>query len=337
MQKNYLLERATILFKGPWFNYFAEKRASKAIPLIIYLRKLVIETIPVEVIQKHEIDEAIEHQKKAVKIANKADVRIYKSAFRLEVGQEKDYKLILHMLGKIRKELIKLSGQKGGDIDTEKAIMKDFVRHFTKESKQILDKEKETERKAYFDWIAPVITSAEADTLSFMQKKAMMMKTDDISRLAAIAISYEARVIRKGSIRLRNYERKLTDALNLLNKGKKKEGEARRALEKVRNDILEDVKKEFGATFLLLKRDILLDMVILKFLSLEDDEIRQFLGTPGTVPTTPEINNQKLIKQAKGHIAEHGHMLAVGLRRLMAEEEEIAKEEDELARMAEQR
>ncbi len=315
----YVEKKYATIFKGPWMLYFRQASGGrKSVRLIIALRRLVLDVIPKEVAKKHNIEKALKKQDKVEDIAEEIDDKMYNVAFEIELDQEKAFEIIGKMEAAWEKAMKKGKKRDG------RAILRKMNAEFQAELIKILKEEEDEEKEIYWRYLEPVIKSSEKEGQAMMAKIAQMFKTkEDVSRLAAVAFKWGARALRKSTINLKQDEHQLEIALKQLEEAdSKKIGKATSKLRDIDRRIIAHASKEFKSTYLLLKRDLLLDIVLLNLLNTDDQEMRKFVAQH-FMPQAPELKNMEDLKRIKKDIAEHGHVIAQGLRRLIAEESNI--------------
>lgn len=319
----YLTEKLTTVFKGPWMMYWKERgEGKKAVRWMILLRKLVFETIPEEVAKEHDITQAIKDQNKVEKIAKEIDKKTYMLAFNVEVEMEKAWEIFIQTeneWGRFIEEA------KERDKNTAELIAKIDQDYQTKLI-QLSDKQGSLERDAYLRFVEPVIKEAEFEGAKrvMMVRVAQLFKTkEDISRFAALAIRWGARAVRRNLKGLQKDSKGLRNIFLRIRKAKGREVRKLVNSLKVMDDaMVVHAEKEFSNTYLLLKRDLLLDMILLGILNEENEEMKRFVKE-NLMPRAPELENMGDIKKIKEEIAYHCHILAQGLRRLIHTQAEL--------------
>jgi len=320
--KGYLRQKWWIVFKGPWMLYFKESHGGKkSVRAIILLRSLVTKIIPNAVVQEHNISKALHAQKRAGKLAEQADQKSYMLAFNVELELEQVFKL----LEKLEDAWSKISRKlKKGNI-RDGAMIAELDEHFQAELIKLLKQEDSEEKEIYWKYLEPVIKTAEnkSDSKAMMAKVAQMFKTkEDISRFAAIAFKWGARAERKGFVGLSKDLRGVQGIVNRLGKKNANVKGLANSLREMDKKIIGNVKKEFKSTYLLLKRDMLMDLVLLGILNKSNKWARQFIQQH-LMPKAPELENMSELNKVRESIKTHGHILAQGLRRLIAQESNI--------------
>ena len=322
MAKGYLSQKWWIVLKGPWMLYFKEAHeGKKSVQAIILLRSLVAEKIPKAVIQEHNISKALREQKAAGKLADKADQKSYMLAFNVELELEQVFKILEKLEDAWSRISVKL---KKGDI-RDGGMIAELDEHFQAELIQLLKQEDKEDKEIYWQYLEPVIKTAESksDSKAMMAKIAQMFKTkEDISRFAAIAFKWGARAGRKGFIGLSKDLRGVQGIVNRLGKKNANVQGLARSLKEMDKKIIGHVKKEFKSTYLLLKRDLLMDLVLLGLLNKDNQEMWQFVQQH-LMPKAPELENMNELRKVRESIKAHGHIIAQGLRRLIAQESNI--------------
>lgn len=331
----YLTEKLTTVFKGPWMMYWKERgEGNKAVKWMILLRKLVFETIPEEVVKEHNITKAIKDQNKVEKVTEEIDKETYMLAFNVEVEMEKAWGIIMQT----EVEWERFMREENERNKNAALLIARVDEDYQKRLIRLSDEQGSLERDAYLRLLEPVIREAEFEGAKsvMMKNVALLFKTKkDVSRFAAIAIRWGAGAVRRNLKGLKKESRELKNTFLRIRETKGKEvGKLINSLKAINNAMVVHAEKEFSNTYLLLKRDLLLDMVLLGILNEENMEMRNFIEK-NLMPRAPELENMGDIKEIKEEIARHCHVLAQGLRRLIhtqAELKSMARRELVMAR-----
>ncbi len=338
MAEGFIREKVTTVFKGPYLMYWKEVREGKrSVRHIILLRSLLFEDIPQKVLKKHNIEKAIKLQVKADKVAEEISEDLYKMAFNVELEEEAFDKMVMKIENAWAKAREKIES---GEISEEKLIL-EIDEHFQAEVIKLVIEEDKEERDIYWHYLEPVIKETEkGGREAAMARVAQMFKTkEDVSRLAGIAIKWEARALRRGFIGLKRDKKRLIGAFSKLWAKKANVTELTKELDQIDKSIIRDMKKEFRSTYLLLKRDLLLDLVLLGLLREDNKELREYV-IKRFMPRAPELGEAEKLEKIRGEIKEHCHVIAQGMRRLIGDQAKIrrmAETEEKLAKRAEAR
>lgn len=322
MMAGWLTQWVSTIFKGPYFLYLKERwEGRKIVGLIIHLRRYVLKKIPEEVRKEHDIDKVLEDQDKVEKQAKKIDKKGFRLGFHVEIDEEKALKII----DKIERVWIRarFKAMKSKNVAFNNALNR-IEEEFQNELMKVLYEGEREEREIYWKYLEPIIRVAEksGDHATIMQKVALLFKKEDVSRLASIAFRWEARGERKAVVNLKKDEREIEKLLAELDKKDVNPGRIAKNLRVCVKMVTEHAKNEFRNTYLLWKRDFLLNLVMLRLLDIDEREMMQFIRE-NIMPKAPEIKNIQDVEEIKNSLAKNAHVLAQGFRRLMGEEKSI--------------
>ncbi|MBU1005342.1 MAG: hypothetical protein KKC54_04655 [Nanoarchaeota archaeon] len=315
----WLTRKFSTILKGPYWLYWKERSEGRnAVILLIHLRRFVLENIPKDVEQRHNIDKALKEQDRVEEDAKKIVDKGFRLGFNVELNQE----IALGIIRKIEKAFETARARNHGKLDAKLArIEAEFQQGLLK----VLGEGEKEDREIYFKYLEPAIKIAEksGDHKTLMADVAQLFKTkEDISRLAVMAFRWEARGVRKSVVSLEKDERKIEGLLS-------KAGSKKININKLAANLREAVKiitvhlrNEFRTSFVMWKRDFILTLVMLRLMDLEEAKMEDFVKRH-LMPRAPELKNISDIESIKKRLAEDLHVLAQGFRRLIGEEREL--------------
>ncbi len=312
MMAGWLTRKFSTILRGPYFLYWKEKHEGrKAVLLTLHLKRYILETIPEEVMKKHNVEKALRYQDKVEKEADKVVDKGFRLAFNVQLDEEK----ALALIGEIEEAWAKARKKHPNLGAAFNEVQAEFDREL---AKTLQECENET-KEIYWHELEPVIKVAEksGDKTAIMAKVAQMFKTkEDVSRFASIAFAWEARSLRRNVINLEKDETQIENVLSRLDKKDVKPERIVIALRAIVKRVTEHAKNEFRNAYIAWKRDFLLNLVLLRLLDLDEENIQKFMQKR-VMPKAPEIENIKDIEIIKKTLANNCHVLAQGYRRLI--------------------
>src|SRR3989339_63033 len=146
----WLTTKFSTIFKSPYMLYWKERSEGKRIvSLVIHLRRHILQTIPEDVMKKHEIDKALRFQDKAEEEAKTIDKKGFRLAFNVEI----DEVMALDLIGKIENAFIK-ARKKHRSLGT---ALDQIELEFQKELARTLNKCEEETKEIYWHQLEPII------------------------------------------------------------------------------------------------------------------------------------------------------------------------------------
>lgn len=336
----YLSRKFSTFFKGKYFLYLKEKREGKRIvSAIININHEVLQRIPEAVTRDHNIDVALNHQRRVEKLAEKAGVDTVALGINVEYNEEKALEILEEIEDAMKKYMKKGMAPNLARIEIEFLIA----------LQRKMDALKAEDKGLYLGDLNTIILQTETGEghAILTERAKLFFKKNTVSNLAKIAVTWEGRRLRKGVGKLEDDEKHIKRFLAEAEKAAKEHGEERkksyRAAEKIKDrdkllrekediifnrikdcfqKILGHVAGVFKNGYLLFKRDFLFIMIMLYLMEKEEEEMRQFI-IAHLMPKAPEEEQLERTHEVKKKLTKGARDIAQGFRILMSEEEKI--------------
>jgi len=312
MAEGWLTHYWSKLIKLPFFlRQQMRRRERKIVRTLHHMKFFIYDKIPKEVLKEHRVTKASKEQLRVNKEAKKLE----KEEFQLGFDEEIEETLTIKDIEKIEKTLVEHEmhhGQTG------------YEQEFGKKINAILISENTDERKTYFKYLEPIIKVAEkkGDYKALMEE-IRLLGTTQTNIFASIAMRLDIRSASKGITHLRRDEKALERALAKWDNAKNKR-EALQQLDIILKQIEIDVENTLHSDALIAKRDFLLIILTLKYID-DDEEMMTKYYLEHVMPKLPEEERIEDFEKLKKKFAEDMHVLAQGMRRIFASEQEAEK------------
>ena len=306
------------IIKFPFvLRYQMRGKGKKIFYLLRHMRFYIYEKIPKEVVEEHRVTQALKDQQKLGKDAKKAVKAEYDLAFDAQVEEALSLKDLRNMENKIL-EHERLHGPTG------------YEEEFGRKIAAILDKAHGEDKKVYFGYLEPMIKVAEkrGDYKSLMAQ-IRTLGPSQLHALSALALRMEIRTASKELRKLKKDKNKILDALLTWDRVKKNRQLAELHLKTAMAEIEKAIEAELHNDTLITKRDFLLTLLTLQFID-ENEILMQDYYHKHIMPQIPESERIKSLEEVKKELADHAHVLAQGLRRILAAEEDSKKMAQEI-------
>lgn len=312
MAEGWLTHFWSKLIKLPFFLRGQMRRRERKIVRILHHMKFYIyDKIPREVLKEHRVTKAIKDQLKV----NKEAKKLQKAEFQLGFDEEVEETLTLREIKEIEKTLLEHEWRHGPT---------GYEQDFGKKIAVILNGENTEERKIYFTYLEPIIKVAEkkGDYKALMEE-IRLLGTTQTNIFASLAMRLDIRSASKGITRLRKDKKALRKALEKWDKAKDKQA-ALVHLENVLKQVEIDTEATLHSDALVAKRDFLLVILTLKYIDDDEESMREYYSEH-VMPKIPEEEEITNFEELKKKFAEDMHVLAQGMRRIFATEQEAEK------------
>ena len=312
----YVEKKLTTVLKGPLSISLKQRfEARRYVNGIIRMRR-ILDAISEEVRQKHNIAKALKLQDRVEELARRIIENGFLLGFNGEMGMEKALAKIRAIIGDWEKadREGKLSRElKAQDADFQRKIWGDVV------------KGEKQQRELYFRLLEVMIRLGESrgDNSNMMASVALLFKQKEgVSRFAKFAFRGEARGERRGIVGLGKDESEIKGYLESLGHKKVDAKKVLRNLAMWDGRAIANEEEEFKESYLLWKRDFMLNLILLHLLQEHVVMMRQFISER-LMPMAAEEKNIKDIQEIRGKLAQNGHILAQGFRIIIAQEKRI--------------
>ncbi|MBI2102183.1 hypothetical protein HYT53_06245 [Candidatus Woesearchaeota archaeon] len=303
------------IFKAPFIMRWEMRGEGRTVFRVLrHMRFKIYNSIPEKVL-KHDVTPALKEQKTLFKDSKKA----VESEFELGFNEQVEETLSLKEVEEIEKRLMeheKLHGPISNEAE------------FGRKIKTILANAHGEDRELYFKYLEPIIRVAEkrGDYKALMERLRLSMKDDEslLNILSALALRLEVRAASKGLNKLRRDKKRVYDALYTWDRVKKDKRLAELHIKTALAEIQKDIETELHNDTIIAKRDFLLTLLTLKYID-DDETLMEKYYRDQVMPKLPENERITDFEELKTKLAEHAHVLAQGLRRIMAAEEEAGK------------
>ena len=312
----YVEKKLTTVLKGPLSISLKQRfEARRCVNGIIRMRRL-LDAIQKEVRQKHNIAKALKLQDRVEELARRIIENGFLLGFNAEMGMEKALAKIKAIIedwekadraGKLSREL------KAQDADFERKMWGEVVQG------------EKRQRELYFRSLEVMIRLGESkgDNSTMMANIALLFKQKEgVSRFAKFAFRGEARGERRGIVGLGKDESKIKGYLESLGHKKVDAKKVLRNLAMWDGKAIADAEEGFRESYLLWKRDFLLNIILLHLLQEHVVMMRQFISER-LMPMAAEEKNISDIQEIRRKLAQNGHILAQGFRIIIAKEKGI--------------
>lgn len=306
------------LIKSPFIlRYQMRGKGRKIFHVLRHMRFFIYNRIPERVLKKHEVTKALKDQQALEKDAKKA----VKAEFDLAFDAQIEEALSLKEVGQIEKVLLQheeLHGPTG------------YEAEFGRKVAAIIANAHGDDRKVYFTYVEPIMKVAEkSGDHRVLMAQIRTLGPDQLDILAAIALRLEIRTASKELKKLRADKRVINSALSEWDAAKKDKQKAEQHLKTVLKEMEKDLETDLHNDTLIVKRDFLLTLLTLRFINDEEVFDVQYYRD-NVMPKIPEQERIRDFEQLKVSLGEHAHVLAQGLRRIMAAEEDAQKKAQQI-------
>lgn len=279
--------------------------------LLPHIRLLIYERIPQEVLKDHNVSRADRDQLTAVKEADKVERAESDVGFNVEVEEVLSLDRVRDIL-RMMLEHAERNGPTGHEIK--------FANHVLER----LGISRAESREIYFKFLEPILRVAElkGDHKALMEV-IRLLGNDQTNIFSAIALRLD---IRASGLGLSKLGRDKKELQVILTQYSKKAGQTG-AIEQELTAILARIEKDVDVLHsdaLVEKRDFLLTILLLKYINYLESTARQF-SIDVLMPKIPEQKRIEDIEELKKRLSEDMHVLAQGMRRILAAEQDIEK------------
>ncbi len=325
MKEGWLTRWWMIIIKSPFIMRGRMRRRGKAIDhMLPHIKYMIYSKIPQD-IEAHFVTRGLGEQKDLLK---KEERPVEKKEFELAFYDQVEEVLTLDEIKEIEKTVLSHEQQHGAT---------GYEKEFGQKMRVVLENAGGEDRKEYFKYVEPIIKVAEKtgdkNTLMAALKE---MGPNQFNIMAALALIIEIRIASRGIKKLRHEKKDIRNALmNWDNSKSNKKGQENQI-----KILLQEVSKDAETTLhndaLIAKRDFLLTLLTIKYLDDEEEFMEEWISeSKHLMPRLPEQERINDIEEWKKTLGEHAHVLAQGLRRIMALEqsdERLAEEIEYYAR-----
>lgn len=324
MAEGWLTHYWSKLIKLPYFlRVQMRRRERKIVRSLHHMKFLIYDRIPKEVLKEHRVTRALKDDLKVNKEAKKLE----REEFQLGFDEEIEETLTLREVKEIERTLLEHEVRHGPT---------GYERDFGKKINITLIGENAEERKIYFRFLEPIIKVAEkrGDHKALMEEIRHLGSTQT-NIFAAMAMRLDIRSASQGISRLRHDKKALQRALAAWDSSKNKQA-ALQQLEKILKHIEIDIENTLRSDALVAKRDFLLVILTLWYINDDEKMITKYY-LKSVMPKLPEQERIIDFEVLKKKLAEDMHVLAQGMRRIFAAEQEAEKLAQEIEVEAQKR
>lgn len=314
MKEGWLTRWWMIIIKSPFLMRIKMRRRGRAIDhMLPHIKYMIYSKIPQDVMA-HFVTQSMKEQKDVKKEAARTEKKEFELAFYDEVEEV----LTLDEIKKIETTILNHEQQHGAT---------GYEKKFGQKMGVVIDNAGGENRREYFEYVEPIIKVAEKtgdkNTLMAALKE---MGPNQFNIMAALALRIEIRIASLGIKKLRHEKKAIRNALiNWDNsKGNKKGQESQISI--LFHEVVKDAETTLHNDALIAKRDFLLTLLTLKYLDDEEEFMQEWISeSERLMPRLPEQEKINDIEEWKKTLAEHAHILAQGLRRIMSLEQSDKK------------
>lgn len=323
MVKNWVTAWFSKLVKWPFVVRQEMRHEERRIFHILrHMRFLIYKKIPRKVRVTHEVSSALMDQKKLEQDAETVVKKEADLAFNAEVIET----LTLEQIEQAQKaelQHIEIHGPIG--VEAEQA----------RKSQEILASVHDKQRTVYLKWLEPIIKEAEdkGDNKALMAQ-IRRLGPDQLDVLAAVALRFEIRAGSRGVSKLKVDKKRMQSALAEWDSKKHDKAKAEEHMKVVLTQMNIDMENALTNDGHIIQRDFLLALLTLRFIN-ENELFMTKYYTDNVMPKIPEQLRIKNMEEVKVHLADSMHMLAQGMRRILAHEERaerLAKQIEAIAK-----
>lgn len=310
------------LIKIPFFLRRQMRRREKKIMRILpHMKSEIYKKIPQEVLIEHRVTQAGKDQVTVGKEAKKVE----KAEVDLGFDEEVEETLSLNEIRKIEKILIAHEEAHGATGYEEK---------FGKNTINILGGAEAEDRKIYFTYIEPIIKVAEKEgNYKALMEQIRLLGPSQTTPFAAIALRLDIRAASKGISKLRHDKAAIDKSLREWDKAKGNKEVQANHIRAALAETEKDVQGVLHSDALIAKRDFLLTLLTLKMID-DDEELMREYYMKHVMPKLPEEERIQDFEELKKKFAEDMHVLAQGMRRILAAEKDAEKLAGEIEAVA---
>ena len=313
MAEGWLTRWWSKLIKIPFFlRIQMRRRERKSVRLLHNMKFFIYDKIPQEVLKEHKVTKALKDQLKV----NKEAKELEKAEFDLGFDEEVEETLTLKEIKEIEKVLLQHEEQHGSI---------GYEEEFGKKVASILSGTQAEDRKIYFTYLEPIIRVAEkkGDYKALMEK-IRLLGTNQTNIFAVLAMRLDIRSASKGIPKIRHDKTAIRKALALWDTNKNSKEKAQANLKNALAQAEADIQSTLHSDTLVAKRNFLLAILTLKYID-DDEELMQEYYSKHVMPKLPEEERITDFEKLKEKFAGEMHVLAQGMRRIFAMEQETEK------------
>ena len=306
------------IIKFPFvLRYQMRGKGKKVFHLLRHMRFLIYEKIPQEVLKEHKVTQALKDQQKLGKDAKKVVKAEYDLAFDAQIEEAISLKELQQIENRIL-EHERLHGPIG------------YEEEFGRKIATILEKAHGEDKKVYLGYLEPIIKVAERSSdYRTLMGQIRTLGPSQLHALSALALRLEIRTASKELRHIKRDKNKIQDALYTWDRVKNNKQLAELHLKTAMAEIEKDIEAELHNDTLIAKRDFLLTLLTLQYFDENEIEMQNYYHKH-LMPQIPETERIKSLEEAKKELADHAHVLAQGLRRILHAEENAKKMAQEI-------
>lgn len=329
----WITEKYSRIIKAPTYMYM--KEASEIRKVVRSLRQIyyyIYVKLPEEVEIDHKIRESLKDQRRVVKLAITASDKDANFAINIQVQED----AVLDIIKKIEDRWAKIGEIiKKEDSEKHAEIVKKLRAADLTFRKILINVMKEIEREDHdmYKDIMQIIKGAEKDDETVMVDLKTRFKNMDPSQLGRWAAKMEVKGVKKYINGIKKDKAEIDKLVKEL--GKLLKGKGKKKASVIENfDVIvtklnvliraaeKDISQMFKKSYLAIKRDLMLNFVLLGQLDDLKEKIEVWVATKQE-PSAPEKKIYKDILKAEEKVGEHARVIAQGFRILFHKEKAL--------------